>query len=152
MYISQPFSFSLLLKLQHGANCKLTDRNGHAPIDVVPSNQTEGSEGDVTNQMRALLQSAAEAMEMKEREAQVAAAEVEEGEREEGGDEDKENAMEIEHTVVVEKETLRKVGMEGGREGGKQGEVYTVYTIEEERWDGVKEACSHSFTCVSAIL
>ena len=88
----------------------------------------------MTNQMRALLQSAAEAMEMKEREAQVAAAEVEEGEREEGGDDDKENAMEIEPAVVVEKETSRKVGMEGGREGGKRGEVYTVYTIEEERW------------------
>ena len=89
----------------------------------------------MTNQMIALLQSAAEAMEVREREAQVAAdAEVEEGEREEGGEEDKENAMEIEPAVMVEKETPRKVGMEGGREGGKWGEVYTVYTIEEERW------------------
>ncbi|CAI8012145.1 CAP-Gly domain-containing linker protein 3, partial [Geodia barretti] len=102
--------------LQHGANCKVTDRNGHAPIDVVPSNRTEESEGDVTNQMIALLQSAAEAMEMKEREAQVAAdAKVEEGEREEGGEEDKENAMEIEPAVMVEKETPRKSHPPQGR-------------------------------------
>ena len=59
----------------------------------------------MTNQMRALLASAAEAAEMREKEAQVPA--------EEEAEEDKENAMEVEPVVVQVEEPQRKVGTEG---------------------------------------
>ena len=59
----------------------------------------------MTNQMRALLASAAEAAETREKEAQVPA--------EEEAEEDKENAMEVEPVVVQVEEPQRKVGTEG---------------------------------------
>ncbi|CAI8017270.1 CAP-Gly domain-containing linker protein 3, partial [Geodia barretti] len=87
--------------LQHGANCKVTDRNGHTPSTSSLATELRSRRATwPSDDSSAPVGCGGDGGE--EREAQVAAdAEVEEGEREEGGEEDKENAMEIEPAVMV---------------------------------------------------
>ena len=103
--------------MDHGANCTITDRNGHTPLDLVPSDHTSGEEeGEIVDQMTAILKSAAEKMREREREAAMPAVEgggSEGGEVGEGGgeeeEEDKENAMEVELPVMVVEPAKTKV-------------------------------------------
>ena len=96
-------------QLLHGASCRVTDKSGRTPLDLIPSNVQEGSsggeEGEVVREMVAVLKRGVEEEKEKQREME---REIER-DQERGREDDKENAMEIEPSATSQEPRKSKV-------------------------------------------